>query len=63
MSKLFCLNDNILSLQKAIDEAMEKQLPLKIQCQNSLFEYRKFLKEQEEMRRKKLEETHPDIAR
>ena len=63
MTKLFSLNDDILSLQKAIDEATEKQLNLMIQCQNSLSEYKNFLKEQEEMRSKKLEETHPDIAR
>lgn len=63
MSKLFCLNDNILSLEKPIGQAMEKQLDLKIQCQNSLYDYRNFLKEQEEMRSKKLEEMHPEIAR
>ncbi|XP_076675588.1 uncharacterized protein LOC143372860 [Andrena cerasifolii] len=63
MSKLFCLNDNILSLQKSIGEAREKQLDLKIQCQNSLYEYRNFFKEQEEMRSKKFDETHPEIAR
>ena len=63
MTNLFSLNDDILSLQKAIDEATEKQLNLTIQCQNSLSEYKNFLKEQEEKRSKKLEETHPDIAR
>ena len=63
MTKLFALNDDILSLQKATDEAMEKQLNSMIQYQNSLSKYKNFLKEQEEKRSKQLEEIHPDIAR
>ncbi|XP_003701594.1 uncharacterized protein LOC100877647 [Megachile rotundata] len=62
MRKLFTLNDTILSLQKDIENAVKKQVKLKIQCQNALFDYKKFLKEQEEICSKKLQETNPEIA-
>lgn len=62
MCKLFVLNDNILSIEKEIENALKKQLELKIQCRNALFEYKDFLKEQEELRNKRLEETNPQHA-
>lgn len=37
-------------------------MQLKIECQNALFDYKKFLKEQEEICSKKLQETNPEIA-
>lgn len=63
MHELFTLNDKIISLQDTIESAIQKQLNLKIECQNSLSEYRNFLKEQEELRNKRLQETNPEIAR
>lgn len=62
MCKLFVLNDNILSIEKEIENALKKQLELKIQCRNALFEYKDFLKEQEELCNKRLEETNPQHA-
>lgn len=62
MRKLFTLNDTILSLQKDIQSAAKKQLKLKVKCQRALFDYKKFLKEQEEICSKKLQETNPEIA-
>ncbi|XP_043800689.1 uncharacterized protein LOC122719152 [Apis laboriosa] len=62
MCKLFVLNDNILTIEKEIENALKKQLELKIQCRNALFEYKDFLKEQEELRNKRLEETNPQHA-
>ncbi|XP_060817268.1 uncharacterized protein LOC132907846 [Bombus pascuorum] len=62
MRKLFSLNDNILIVQKEIDNATKEQLELKIQCRNALFEHKKFLKEQEEICNKKLKEINPQLA-
>ena len=63
MSKLFTLNDNILLLQNEIEDALKVQLQLKIQCRNALFEYKSFLKEQEEIRNKKLQEMNPELVK
>ncbi|KAK1131190.1 hypothetical protein K0M31_017478 [Melipona bicolor] len=63
MSKLFTLNDNILLLQNEIEDALKAQLQLKIHCRNALFEYKSFLKEQEEIRNKKLEEINPELVK
>ncbi|XP_076231954.1 uncharacterized protein LOC143177733 [Calliopsis andreniformis] len=63
MGKLFAINDNMLSLQKEIEEALQKRLELKIQSRNSLYRYRKYLEEQEEIQSKKLQEMKPDEAR
>ncbi|KAG7198483.1 hypothetical protein KM043_005860 [Ampulex compressa] len=63
MRKLFSLNDNILAIQESIESAVKKQLKLKMQCQSALFEYKHFLKEQEELQSKRLQETNPEIAR
>lgn len=62
MRKLFSLNDNILIIQKEIDNAIKEQLELKIQCRNALFEHKQFLKEQEEICNKKLKEMNPELA-
>ncbi|CAD1471475.1 unnamed protein product [Heterotrigona itama] len=63
MSKLFSLNDNILLLQNEVEDALKVQLQLKIQCRNALFKYKNFLKEQEEIRNKKLQEINPELVR
>ncbi|XP_033341969.1 uncharacterized protein LOC117229535 isoform X2 [Megalopta genalis] len=63
MRKIYSINDELMILQKEIDEAMEKQLNLKIECQNMLYDHKKFLEVQEEMWNKKLQETNPEIAR
>ncbi|KZC04304.1 PREDICTED: uncharacterized protein LOC107188562 [Dufourea novaeangliae] len=62
MRKLFKVNDDMLAIQKIIIATLEKQLDLKIQCQNLLFRHQTFLKEQEEIRNKRLERTNPEIA-
>ena len=49
-------------IEKEIENALKKQVELKIQCRNALFEYKDFLKEQEELRNKRLEETNPQHA-
>ncbi|XP_076654805.1 uncharacterized protein LOC143360093 [Halictus rubicundus] len=61
--KLFNVNDEMLTIQKDIDETVQKQLDLKIECQNMLYQHRKFLDEQTEIRNKKLEETNSEVAR
>ncbi|XP_032673485.1 uncharacterized protein LOC116845187 [Odontomachus brunneus] len=63
MSKLFALNDNIISVQQSIETASQAQLDLKVECQKALSDYKNFLKEQEEIQNKKLQETYPDIVR
>ncbi|XP_031839583.1 uncharacterized protein LOC116430070 [Nomia melanderi] len=63
LSKLFNLNDDMLKIEKEIEEAVQKQYELKTQCRSALFEYRKFLNEQEEIRNKKLQETNPGIVK
>lgn len=63
MSKLFFLNDNITSIHQSIEEASQTQLSLKVECQKALNGYKNFLKEQEEMRNKRLEEICPDTVK
>lgn len=63
MCKLFSLCDDILSTQKTIENALQEQLELKIQCETALFDYKNFLKEQEEIRSKKLQETNPELVK
>ncbi|KYQ57029.1 hypothetical protein ALC60_04017 [Trachymyrmex zeteki] len=58
MSKLFTLNDNIMEIL----EASRVQLDLKVECQKALFEHKKFLKEQEQLRSKRLQKTNPGIV-
>ncbi|XP_076281839.1 uncharacterized protein LOC143209700 [Lasioglossum baleicum] len=62
MDKLFIINDETLAIQKEIDEAVQKQLDLKIECQNMIFDHKKFLEEQEEVRNRRLQEKNPETA-
>lgn len=63
MNKLFTLNDNVISIQQTIEKEFQTQLDLKIECQKALHDYKNFLKEQEEVRNKKLQKTYPDIVK
>ncbi|CAK9819405.1 hypothetical protein ANTPLA_LOCUS10226 [Anthophora plagiata] len=63
MSKLYYLNDGILILEEKINDAVKEQLELKIQCQNALFDYKNYLKQQEEIHSKRLQEMNPQIAK
>ncbi|CAK9825974.1 hypothetical protein ANTRET_LOCUS3894 [Anthophora retusa] len=63
MSKLYYLNDTILILEEKINDAVKEQLELKIQCQNALFDYKNYLKQQEKIRSKRLQEINPQIAK
>ncbi|XP_076177349.1 uncharacterized protein LOC143151773 isoform X1 [Ptiloglossa arizonensis] len=60
--QLFSLNDDTLLLQRTMQDALQKQLDLKIQCQNALFDYKKFLQVQEALHNQKLKELNPSIA-
>ncbi|KYN05209.1 hypothetical protein ALC62_03882 [Cyphomyrmex costatus] len=62
MRELFTLNDKIMDVQNAIEEASQVQLDLKVKCQKALFEHRKFLKEQEQLRSERLQKTDPGIV-
>lgn len=62
MSKLFAFNDNIMAIQEAIERESRLQLDLKVECQKALFDYKNFLKEQERIRSKRLQETNPEIV-
>ncbi|XP_015190905.1 PREDICTED: uncharacterized protein LOC107074196 [Polistes dominula] len=62
MRKLFMLNDAILSNQQSVENAFQKQLILKIECQKSILDYHTFLKEQDTQRKEKLQKTNPTIA-
>ncbi|KAI4493551.1 hypothetical protein M0804_001727 [Polistes exclamans] len=62
MRKLFILNDAILSNQQCVEDAFQRQLNLKIECQKAIFDYHTFLKEQDNLRKKKLQKTNPTIA-
>lgn len=62
MSKLFTLNDNVMATQEAIEEASQVQLDLKVECQKALFDHKKFLTEQEQLRSQRLQKTHPGIV-
>lgn len=59
--KMFTVNESIISIQEIIEKELQVQLNLKIECQNALFDYKSFLKEQEQIRSKRLQETHPEI--
>ncbi|KYN21586.1 PREDICTED: uncharacterized protein LOC108759728 [Trachymyrmex cornetzi] len=63
MSKLFTLNDNIMTTEEAIEKASQVQLDLKIECQKAIFEHTKFLEEQEQIRSERLQKTNPEIVR
>lgn len=63
MKELFLLNETILSLHNSITIAFKKQLDLKIQCQKEIINYRKFLKEQAELRNQRLQRTVPRVVR
>ncbi|XP_024870226.1 uncharacterized protein LOC112453611 [Temnothorax curvispinosus] len=62
MSKLLSLNDSVLTIQKTIEEASRVQLDLKVECQKTLFNYKNFLKEQEQLRSERLQKTNPGIV-
>lgn len=62
MREIFTINDNSLSLLKDIEEARKKQHDLKVNCRYMLIKYKQFLKEQEEICNKKLQETNPQLA-
>lgn len=62
MSKLFTLNDNVMATQEAIEEASRVQLDLKVECQKALFDYKNFLKEQEQLRSDRLQKAYPGIV-
>lgn len=63
MKKLFTLNDKIMTVQKNLERASEVQLNLKIECQKALFNYKDFLKEQEQIRSKRLQKKYPEIVK
>lgn len=62
MNKLCTLNDKIMTIQKNIEKASQEQLNLKIECQKALFNYKDFLREQEQIQSKRLENIYPDIV-
>ncbi|XP_043253261.1 uncharacterized protein LOC122397871 [Colletes gigas] len=62
LCQLYILNDKSMLLQAAIEDSLQKQLDLKIQCQNALFDYQKFLKTEEDLLSQKLQETNPEVA-
>lgn len=62
MSKLFTLNDSVMVTQEAIEEAFQVQLDLKVECQKALFDHKNFLKQQEQLRSKRLQKTNPGIV-
>jgi len=62
MNKLFTLNDSIMAIQETIEEAVQVQLDLKVECQKALFDYKNFLKEQEQLRSERLQKTYPGIV-
>lgn len=63
MKKLFTLSDKIMAIQKNIEKASQVQLNLKIESQKTLFNYKNFLKEQEQIRNEKLQKTYPEIIK
>lgn len=63
MNKLFTYNDNIIGLIRSIEEAHNIQLNLKIEDEKVLSDHQKFLKEQEEIRNKELQEKYPEAVR
>lgn len=60
---LFNCNDNALTIQSEIHELQKKLLQLKIKDLQEVQKYRIFLKEQEELRVNKLEQSNPTEAR
>ena len=63
MHKLYNLNDKMIQLEEERVKNLIKETELKIRLQESLLKFSEFLKEQEDIRQKKLEETNPGIAR
>ncbi|XP_050451150.1 uncharacterized protein LOC126851334 [Cataglyphis hispanica] len=62
MSKLLAFNDSIMTTQEVIEKESRLQLDLKVECHKALFEYKNFLKEQEQIRSERLQETYPEIV-
>lgn len=62
MSKLLAVNDSIMAIQEDIERESRLQLDLKIECQKALFDHKIFLKEQEQIRSERLQETYPEIV-
>lgn len=62
MSQLFTLNDNIMAIQKTIEEESQVQLDLKVECQKALSDHKNFLKEQEQLRSERLQKMYPKIV-
>lgn len=62
MKQLFITNDKMLALQNNIKELSDKEIELKYECAQSINEFRIFLKEQEEIRSKRLEALNPGVT-
>ncbi|XP_012280427.1 uncharacterized protein LOC105699752 isoform X2 [Orussus abietinus] len=62
MNKLFLLNDASIALQNSIKEVSERRILLKKECQDDIFQYHNFLKEEQNSRNNKFKETNPELA-
>ncbi|XP_029165525.1 uncharacterized protein LOC114936488 [Nylanderia fulva] len=61
LKKVFTVNQSIMSIQETIKKESQVQLNLKIECQKALFDYKSFLKEQEQIRSERLQKMYPEI--
>ncbi|XP_012256493.1 uncharacterized protein LOC105686357 isoform X2 [Athalia rosae] len=63
MKRLFVLNDSLLSIHQRMEALRIEELDLKIECQKELFNYRQFLRDQENLLDRNLQETNPEIVK
>lgn len=63
VSRLFTLNNDLISLNISLEEKVVEHLNLKIQYRRQIYKYKDFLKQQEEQKNNEEETTDPDLAR
>ncbi|XP_046428250.1 uncharacterized protein LOC124183607 isoform X4 [Neodiprion fabricii] len=63
LSRLFILSDKLISLNVSMTEALNEELNLKKECQESLLEHSQFLQTQKALRNARLQDANPEILR
>ncbi|XP_046621238.1 uncharacterized protein LOC124305662 isoform X1 [Neodiprion virginianus] len=63
LSRLFILSDKLISLNVSMTKALNEELNLKKECQESLLEHSQFLQTQKALRNARLQDANPEILR
>ncbi|XP_046744374.1 uncharacterized protein LOC124410210 isoform X2 [Diprion similis] len=63
LTRLFILSDKLISLNVSMANALNEELNLKKECQESLLEHSQFLQTQKALRNARLHDANPEILR